>query len=433
MNVESRIAERNMIRGANPFASRAGTNQFQISLLGAGVGFLFSTRTIYVLVAARWLNIETEAGVMTGLAIGVALITAALLNAFGGDTYSLGRILRLRPVQWIMLYLIYSGCSLLWTASASSVSSAVYWGGLVGDVGVVLLLARGCSADRVAHSLMKGFVVGACLLAATAWMMPSAADLRLGDIEYFNTNQIGNLCALSILMCGLLAARGDGRWRAVSWFLAITLCRSLSKTTLAAFIVCQAYRLVRDPDISRRRKWLTAGGALLVALCFWSLATTYYSVYTATDTQAESLTGRTAIWAWTLDAGLAKPWFGNGFDAMWKVAPPFGGELFEARHAENELLQQFFAYGVIGIVLLTGIYGSLYRQIRVLPRSSERTAIAAFLVYVLVRGIAEAEPFDLLLPLWLITGLSLLLPARQSRRLFPHHELPANGLREPAG
>src|ERR1035441_5380206 len=72
----------------------------------------------------------------------------------------------------------------------------------------------------------------------------------------------------------------------------------------------------------------------------------YFGVYTSAGNQAETLTGRTAIWAWALDAGLSHPWLGNGFDAMWKVAPPFGSELFEARHAENEILQQFFAYEI---------------------------------------------------------------------------------------
>ena len=107
--------------------------------------------------------------------------------------------------------------------------------------------------------------------------------------------------------------------------------------------------------------------------------------------------------------------------------PPFGGDLFEARHAENELLQQFFAYGVCGIVLLVGVYVSLYKKARVLARGSERSALTAFLVFVVVRGFAEAEPFDLLLPLWLITALALLMQARlepeQQRVAQPEHSL----------
>jgi len=94
---------------------------------------------------------------------------------------------------------------------------------------------------------------------------------------------------------------------------------------------------------------------------------------------------------------------------MWKVIPPFGPEKFEARHAENELLTQFYAYGLVGVCLLIGIYGSLHRQIRRLPRGPLRIVFLCLLLFVVVRGLAEAEAFDLLLPLWSIVLISLLL------------------------
>jgi len=149
-------------------------------------------------------------------------------------------------------------------------------------------------------------------------------------------------------------------------------------------------------------------GAAVISISFWGLLDSYFETYTTAGNQAETLTGRTAIWAWSLDAALNRPIFGNGFDAMWKVAPPFGSDLFEARHAENELLQQFFAYGICGVVILIGVYGSLYKRFRSLPSGSMRSILIAFLVFVVVRGLAEAEPFDLLLPSWLITALMFL-------------------------
>jgi O-antigen ligase len=372
-------------------------------------GFVFSSRTIFVLVTGRWLNIGTEPGVLAGFALGATLATIAMLGALG--TREHGGVINWTsgPLRWVILYLAFSGCSLFWTASVSAASSALYWLALVADVGVAILLVRGATPDQALDSLLKGFIAGSCFLAIVAWMMPTAPDLRLGDIDYFNTNQIGNLCALSLMMCSLLAARGAAVWRIVPWLLGITLLRSLSKATLAAFIVCMLYQFTRDASIPRKKKWVLVFATVILAVCFWGLLSAYYDTYTTAGNQAETLTGRTAIWTWTLDASLKKPWFGNGFDAMWKVAPPFGGELFEARHAENELLQQFFAYGACGIVLLLGIYGSLYRRVRALPRAPERIALTAFLIYVLIRGLAEAEPFDLLLPLWLVTAFALAL------------------------
>lgn len=379
------------------------------SALATCAGLYFSCRAIFVLVSDRWLGIGTSAGVFASLGLSMALLLASLLCAFGRNAHPSGWMARVRPIQWVVFYLAFAGCSFLWTESVSPLGSAGYWIGLVADAGIVILLFRGYDSACAAHSLMKGFILGTCLLAAIAWIMPAETDLRLGDIEYFNTNQIGNLCALAVLMCTLLACRGDGPWRIPAWFLGITLFRSLSKSTLIAFIACQGYRIIRDHSMSRRKKVSLVVGSIAATICFWGLLDAYYGVYSSAGNQAETLTGRTAIWAWALDAGLSHPWLGNGFDAMWKVAPPFGGELFEARHAENELLQQFFAYGVCGIVLLVGVYGSLYRRLRQLPGDSERCILTGFLVFAIVRGLAEAEPFDLVLPLWLITAIALLV------------------------
>jgi len=215
----------------------------------------------------------------------------------------------------------------------------------------------------------------------------------------------------------LLGIRGDRCWRGVPLFLGLTLFRSLSKATLIAFVACESYRLAKDPNKTRKQKWLLIAGAVLVCFAFLGLWETYFAIYTTTGNQAETLTGRTGIWAWSLAAALDHPWFGNGFDAMWKIAPPFGGDLFEARHAENELLQQFFSYGLCGILLLVGIYGSLYRQVRLIKDKSQRSLLIGILVYVAVRGLAEAEPFDLLLPLWLVSVLALLIHAETGRSL----------------
>jgi O-antigen ligase len=379
------------------------------SSLGWAAGFFFSFRAILVFISARWLNLGTEPGVFTTFAITAVLLIASALQAFGGSTTRLGTMWRIPILRWVILYLGFSACSLLWTKAASPTNSALYWCALAGDVAIVLLIFRGAGARQSAHSLVSGFICGSCILAAIAWLMPREQDLRLGDLDYFNTNQIGNLCALSIFLCLILASRNDGRWRIPAIFLTITLFRSLSKATLVAFVASQCYRLLVDRAMAGKKKFLLVVSAFVVTLLFWGIIEAYVGIYTTTANQAETLTGRTAIWIWSLNAALSSPWLGNGFDAMWKVAPPFGGELFEARHAENELLQQFFAYGTAGILMLVAIYGSLWRRFRTVCNPSERSVLLSLVVFAIVRGIAEAEPFDLLLPLWLIATLALLL------------------------
>jgi O-antigen ligase len=302
-----------------------------------------------------------------------------------------------------MVFLTFSCTSLLWSATVSPAASAIYLGAMAADVAIVLLLLRAGTAVEIAHSIMKGFIFASVILAAVAWIIPLESDQRLGDLEYFNTNQIGNLCAMGVFMAQLLTARKDERWSVSQVFLMLTLLRSLSKSTLVAFLVSQGLIVFRDNSITLKKKaWLTIV-VVAVMLAFSGVIVSYFNTYTTTGDQAETLTGRTGIWIYCLTQGIEKPWFGNGIDSLWKVAPPFGPELFEARHAENELLQQFFTYGLAGIAMLACIYGSLYRSIRRLPRSATRAVLGALFLYILIRGLAEAEPFDLLLPLWSIT------------------------------
>jgi exopolysaccharide production protein ExoQ len=101
-----------------------------------------------------------------------------------------------------------------------------------------------------------------------------------------------------------------------------------------------------------------------------------------------------------LSAAKEQPWIGHGFHSVWKVIPPFGP--FEARHAHNEVLQQFYAYGAVGVVILIALYGSLYREIRRISMGPLKTLFLAMLLFILIRGLADTEVFDLSLPLWAI-------------------------------
>jgi hypothetical protein len=377
-----------------------------IALTAFAAGFLFSFRAILVLISARWLGWSTEPGVILGGLFEILLLLAAILQAFGPASRPLAWIFHLPCIRWVLAFLAFSCCSLAWSETVSRPASLMYWGAMAADVAIVLLLLRGQAVVDVAHSMMKGYVVASVLLAALAWLIPTAQDLRLGDTEYFNTNQIANVCAMGVFMAQFLASRKDGRWRVSMLFLTLTLVRSLSKATLIAFVVSQGVMLIQNKSMTRGAKATLAVAVLALGLAFGGLFQSYYGVYTTEGNQAETLTGRTGIWLYSLNSGFEKPWLGNGFDSMWKVVPPFGPDMFEARHAENEVLQQFYAYGLAGIVMLAGIYGTLYRSIRNLPRDTSRAVLNGLLLFILIRGLAEAEPFDLLLPLWSIALIS---------------------------
>jgi exopolysaccharide production protein ExoQ len=378
--------------------------------LAFAVGFYFSFRLIIVLLSVRILGLEPSTGTGVSLVLDVLLLGVACFNLPGSFLTAFRSLRRLPSVRWVFIFLAVSFVSLAWSETASLANSAAYWFGLAIDVAVVALLFQAGSTTNVSHSLMKGFVWSTCLLALVAWIMPAQGDLRLGDEQFFNTNEIGNLCAFAILLVQYLMRRRDGTWGLIVFFLVVTLLRSLSKTTMAAFLVSEVFLVVKDRSMSRRTKALFTVTTLALLLVFWGLFDAYYDVYTSAGNQVETLTGRTAIWLYVLSSFQDHSWtlwIGHGFDAWWKVVPPFGDN-FEARHAENELLQQFYAYGLLGIVLLAGLYGSLYIQVRRLQRGPIRVLFMSWILFIVIRGLAEADSFDLLLPLWSIVLIAVL-------------------------
>ncbi len=398
--------------GAEIAISEAATfRRTEARPLAFAVGFFFSFRLCIVLLAVRVFGVEPSTGSAVSIGFDLLLFDLVCFDSLGAGQRTLASMLRLPAIRWVLFFLIFSGMSLAWSETASLPDSIAYWLGLVIDVAIVALLFRRDAGVDDAHSIMRGFIWGTCLLALIAWIMPSPPDLRLGDEQFFNTNEIGNLCAFAIFFAQYLTRSEHGRWRLAKFFLAITLIRSLSKATLAAFVVSEIFLVILDRSMSRKTRMLLMGGALLLTLAFWGLFEAYYEIYTTAGNQAETFTGRTAIWLYVATAATDHawtPWIGHGFDSWWKVVPPFGNEMFEARHAENEVLQQFYAYGAIGVLILAGIYGSLFRQLRRLPVSAMKIPFICILIFVVVRGLAEADPFDLLLPLWSVVLISVL-------------------------
>ena len=377
-----------------------------LALAFAG-GFFLSFRIVIPVFLVRMLGTDPQTGAETKLALNALLLGLVCFAGVGTANRTFRSMLQLASIRWVIIYLVFSGCSLLWSATTSVPASVAYWCGTVSDVAIVVLLLRAGPVTGVANSVMKGFIWSTCCIALIAWIMPTQYDLRLGDEDFFNSNSIGNLCAIAILFGQYLMRRKEGKWRFTAFFLSVTLLRSLSKTAIVAFLVSEGYLIIHDRSMSRKTKMFLTVAVITVIFIFWGLFEAYYDFYTTYGNQAETLTGRTAIWAYVFDAALEKPWIGHGFDSMWNVVPVFG--TFEARHAENELLQQFYSFGVAGIVMLCGLYGSLYRKIRRLPQGPVKIIFVSILLFVIVRGFAVADPFDLLLPLWAIVLITMLV------------------------
>ncbi len=310
-----------------------------------------------------------------------------------------------KPLLWIAMYLGLAAISMLWTKGDSLAVAAGYWAALVAEVASVYLLLRYPQVDQNARRIMYGFVAGALLVALIAWSTPAMEDLRLGNEDFLHPNLIGFHFALGTLF-SIYMAQEKKWWIWVSVALGVTMIRTLSKGTIVAFLFAGLYYLLRGLKISHRGRLWIAIASSSVLICFWGLAEAYLDVYTQSN-NLETLTGRTYIWSQALDFSLERPWIGHGFDSFRWTFPPFNN--FLPNHAHNELLQTFFTYGIVGLVIVIVLYWSFFRHVRSSQDGGLRSLAMSVLILVLVRGMVDTDQFDLGFPLWLMTMFSVAL------------------------
>jgi O-antigen ligase len=199
----------------------------------------------------------------------------------------------------------------------------------------------------------------------------------------------------------------------------MTLLRTISKTSIIALLVAESFYLLREQQMSRRLKMQIAAVGLIVIAAFAALLESYLNIYTTAGggDQAETLTGRTAIWATAFFMAIQKPWIGHGFYSFRALIPAFG--TFEPWHAHNELLQEFFEYGLLGVFVTICLYVALFVAAKrftagtsarnyVTIRAYGRLA-SVVVLFAAIHGLAESVNFGLTVPLWLFAALAIAL------------------------
>jgi O-antigen ligase len=251
------------------------------------------------------------------------------------------------------------------------------------------------------------------VVAVIAWAAPAMDDMRLGHEDFLHPNLIGFEFALAALFSAYLAQKHRA-WSWVSAGFVVTTIRTLSKGTIVGFLVASLYYFLHGLKISRKTRIYIGVAGAAVLLGFWGLLEAYLDLYTQ-GTNLETLTGRTYIWTTALDLTTDKPWLGHGFDSFRWVFPPF--ENFQPWHAHNEWIQQLFAYGVIGLVVVIAVYISFYQRVRASRNAPLKSLATAILILVLVRGLVDTDRFELCFPLWLMTMLSIALAGNSAPSL----------------
>jgi O-antigen ligase len=381
----------------------------QTSTLAFVVGFFFAFRAFIIVLSVRILGTDPQTGTAISLAANGLLLLFVAFCSLGQNPRPFREITRTASVRCALFYLAFSCLSLLWSETSSLSIAIAYWFGMAADFAAVALMLRARPAPLIISSVMNGFVWGACLGAAIAWLLPAQSDLRLGDEELLGPNNIAYPLAIAFLFAQFLMRNRLGKFALPATFLGLTVLRSLSKTTILALLGAEALLLIADRSMKRRTKLYLILCAAVAFAAFSALLISYWEIYLNSGNQSETLSGRLGIWAYFLVEGAQRPWFGHGFNSVWGIVPPFGPDKFEAAHAHNELVQQFYAYGAIGVCLFAGFYTSLFRQARKLASAPMRVFLFAFLLFFLVRGLADTERFDLSLPMWLALLVSELI------------------------
>ncbi len=319
---------------------------------------------------------------------------------------SQNKIIWPRPAIWIFVYCGFTGLSLFWTQAASLSNAAGYWVGLAADLLVVVILLGCLDADTVALAAVKGFVVGSLIVAAVAWTAPGTPDLRMGQEEYLHPNALGYQFALATLLAIYLGLRfrASSQWRWIAAGLNFSLIRTLSKSSIIAFCCAAGFYIVFQSSLRWRGKVKIVAVQIILMLLSWPLISPNLQEYTEGGALG-TLTGRTSIWASSWEIAGETPWIGHGFYSYRSIVPLFGE--FEAWSAHNDLLQQFFAYGVIGVLLAGAVYLSFLRHLRRSRPSPELSLAFAVLIFGLIHGLTEANHIDLALPARLMVLLAV--------------------------
>jgi exopolysaccharide production protein ExoQ len=384
-------------------ALRAAPAEDSRHLFPGIIGFFFVFR---VCLTFLFFQGDPVLGTIVNIAIGLVLLYGTILYTADNQTRVRRRLLKIQPIRWMFALLALSVASALWTGAQSIVVALVYWASMAADIAIVLLLLRHGDVERYTEAILKGVVWGATALAIIAWCSPATADLRLGNDTFLHPNTLGLEIGIATLIAQYLVPLGP-RWKWLGVALAITLLRTLSKTAIIAFVIAECWYLMQNNQMSRKAKVYLVAGALVVVVSFWGLLSSYVDIYnnTGSGDQAETLTGRTLLWTVAFSMGLEKPWLGHGLYSFKALIPMLG--TFEAVHAHNDLLQQFFEFGVAGVVILLGVYWSFYRLTRRVLASEMRNLALALLLFALVRGLTDSVQFGLSYPLWLLAAFSI--------------------------
>lgn len=382
------------------------------------VGFLVAAymigRVAGPLLAPSHLRVVT---IMDALAI-VGL--AVLLVATGG-------VRKLKPLARPVLFLL---AFLAWSIVAAVASPYILWHPhmpllYVVSIGGSGLLGLGAAVVvNQSHRDYAFFVSG--LLMASLFIVALAAQHydggRLGVEGFLHPNTVGLTCGVAVLFTSTFVLKP---WRIMAVVsLTVALLATMSRTSAAATMVGLSFIVWLRLDKARRVALFMIPLAFVLLVTEWRAASSAVLDIPGIGT----LTGRTSLWAATLDATRDRLWFGSG-PGMFSVLyddriREVGWQRDNIPQAHNAALHLLAEVGLVGLLLALGAVTLLiirtvhiYRKSR-FPRHSSASLGGPLLAFLLVRSVTEASfarnPTDVFL-LAMAAGLVYLATRRLSQ------------------
>lgn len=317
--------------------------------------------------------------------------------------------------------------ALAWALGAVMALSVLFeaWAALIvgGPVGIEFAAVEASTersdiwtnAQLVTGGRLDGIVGNANLLAMLALLAVVVLAIRLA-IE----PRLRGLFGVALAVSAYLLVRTES---ATAFIATIALA--------VALVILLAARTARTTS-GRVRVYLAAAAVIAItAVLAWAMRRGILS-FLGRD---GDLTDRTEIWDLVVSRGAAQPVVGNGFATPWiPWDPAFSDWIVMPRglhiiQAHSVWVDVWFQLGVVGVVLLAGVYALFVwrtwvfavRQHRWGRREDQVTATVSLLpvavgVIVVIQGVTESSP--LLLWGWMLTVLFLakLQPRAHARR-----------------
>lgn len=374
----------------------------QISALAFGYWFLWMTREV---TGAILLGSNENYPLSQILGLLFALLAIAV-QAFGDSV----RVNWPACGRWIAIYFFWAGLSFAWTTANSPASVFLHWVEFGGDLLFICLsMSHSSYREAVLVSSLKAVALGGgCLAFYTLAIFRVGIDIR--SYSLLHPNFLGHRIAIAGLASLFLWSRRPKarRWLYLLILLVPVLLLTTDKTSIIAFFITALWFLFSHPRVKAKTKFriVVAFGCLLAL----TVPIVLPSFIDYVEGPAPfTLTGRLPLWIAVFTKILQRPWLGYGYGSFadnWPIDMWFTGS------AHNEILQQWFTVGFIGVLIVAGTYWVLFRALHRSHAEIGRFGVV-LLAYCLIRGMAEADDTHLMFALLFACAL----PRSQWRRL----------------